>query len=228
MVWTVFPWRSLWQCSRMYLWSWWLVQREGKQRNQIWHLGAHCQGFRKLLLLRDRPVLTGQREKPMWLLKQEWKNMYLEYALLYPAKPSVYCGGQTHLSSSNRYHGVSWIKKADCSGTVEEIASEDWLIGVLYHMDPVKKILATIKADTWGDESNIAWHCDYLYSNMLKVGSGELSPFFVWPGRSIWLLWGFLFVLCNKTSVIKGFFLKNSFGKETGDMDCRQLFGSRG
>lgn len=51
--------------------------------------------------------------------------MYLEYALLYPAKLSVYCGGQTHLSFSNRYHGVSWIKKADCSGTVEEIASEN-------------------------------------------------------------------------------------------------------
>lgn len=49
--------------------------------------------------------------------------MDLEYALLYPAKPSVYCGGQTHLSFSRRY-GVSWIKKADCSGTVEEIASE--------------------------------------------------------------------------------------------------------
>lgn len=153
--------------------------------------------------------------------------MDLEYALLYPAKPSVYCGGQTHLSFSSRY-GVSWIKKADCSGTVEEIASEGWLIGVLYHMDPVRKILATIKADTQGDESNIAWCCDYLSSNVLKVSSGELSPFFIWPGWSLWLLQGCFFVLCNKTSVIKDFFLKMSFGKRTGDMDCRQLFGSRG
>lgn len=206
--WTAFPWRSLWQCSRMYLWSWWLVQRGAKQCNQSWHLGACCQGFRKLVLLWDRPALTGQGEKPMWLLKQEWKNMDLEYALLYPAKPSVYCGGQTHLSFSRRY-GVSWIKKADCSGTVEEIASEGWLIGVLYHMDPVRKILATIKADTRGDESNIAWYCDYLYSNVLKVSSGELSPFFIWPGWSLWLLQGlflFCFVLCNKTSVIEDFF----------------------
>lgn len=146
--------------------------------------------------------------------------MDLEYALLYPAKASVYCGGQTHLSFSSRY-GVSWIKKADCSGTVEEIASEGWLIGVLYHMDPVRKILATIKADTRGDESNIAWYCDYLYSNVLKVSSEELSPFFIWPGWSLWLLRGLFFVLCNKTSVIKDFFKKISFGKGTGDMDFR-------
>lgn len=139
--------------------------------------------------------------------------MDLEYALLYPAKSSVYCGGQTHLSFSSRY-GVSWIKKADCSGTVEEIASEGWLIGVLYHMDPVRKILATIKADTRGDESNIAWYCDYLYSNVLKVSSGELSPFFIWPGWSLWLLQGLFFVLCNKASVIKDFFKKMVLGKE--------------
>lgn len=140
--------------------------------------------------------------------------MDLEYALLYPAKPSVYCGGQTHLSFSSRY-GVSWIKKADCSGTVEEIASEGWLIGVLHHMDPVRKILATIKADTRGDESNIAWYCDYLYSNVLKVSSGELSPLFIWPGWSLWLFQGlFFFVLCNKTAVIKDFFKKLVLGKE--------------
>lgn len=72
--WAAFPWRSLWQCSRKYLWSWWLVHRGAKQCNQSWHLGALCQGFRKLVLLWDRPALTGPREKPMWLLKQEWKK----------------------------------------------------------------------------------------------------------------------------------------------------------
>lgn len=46
-------------------------------------------------------------------------------------------------------------------------------------MDPVRKTLATIKADTQGDESNIARYCDYLYSNVLKVSSGELSPLFI-------------------------------------------------
>lgn len=99
--------------------------------------GCCCQGFRKLLWLYYRPVFSEQREERMWLLNKSGKICI--WNMLYPAKLSVYCGAQTHLCFSSRYHGVS--KKADCNRTVEAIASENSDLLKFYITLPLSKIL---------------------------------------------------------------------------------------